>query len=340
MQRYHYSGGGANKSNKEAKLLQRKYELFDTEVIPQIFKEVLNESVLSYSPVKNSGIPHVTFEVKCKSKKKYALRANIGYGKPEVTLVTEKLLSDLALENNIPSNKIIYVDISRNKFKFDFQIQEFLNGLDPEIDFRGTVRNYDTLSFSIGEAIAKMSNIALPGFGHFKESCVKKEILKGESRTFVDYIYLELFSQIEKIVNHKYLSSTRADKIIKLFEKSKPLFDIQKGNMVHYDIADHNIRYNPKTYKLEALFDWEAAVVGDSMLDIGSAPTWKTLYERESKVIEGYKSIKALPDNYRDKIDIYRLRTVIWKFCHNIKNNLVTPERIARIENSLLPFKI
>jgi len=59
------------------------------------------------------------------------------------------------------------------------------------------------------------------------------------------------------------------------------------------------------------------------MLDLASAPTWKTLYERESKLIEGFKSVATLPHQYKEKVDLYRLRTIIWKVIHNIKFDLL-----------------
>jgi fructosamine-3-kinase len=76
------------------------------------------------------------------------------------------------------------------------------------------------------------------------------------------------------------------------------------------------------------------------MLSKPSAPTWKTLYERETQLMAGFKSIVPLPENYQEKINLYRLRTVIWKVVHNLKFNLINQERLTRFYNALTPFEI
>jgi len=133
-------------------------------------------------------------------------------------------------------------------------------------------------------------------------------------------------------------SAEVAGKTLSLFRDAHDLFTIKEGNLVHYDLADHNLRYDPKTFEVVAAYDWEACVVGDSFLDIASTPTWKTIFPRGAKLIEGFASIKSLPDHYKEKIDLYRLRTIIWKIVHNIKFGLVTPERMLRLKLALEPF--
>jgi fructosamine-3-kinase len=88
------------------------------------------------------------------------------------------------------------------------------------------------------------------------------------------------------------------------------------------------------------VFDWEAMVVGDPVLDLASCPTWKTLYPREQKLLDGYQSIKSLPDNFELKKNIYKLRTILWKtvYCH--RAGILTPERAGRLGQALEPFGI
>ena len=74
--------------------------------------------------------------------------------------------------------------------------------------------------------------------------------------------------------------------------------------------------------------------------DLASSPTWKTKYPRQEKLIKGYLSLKEKPDHLEEKINIYRLRTIIWKIVHNIKFNLVNPERMKRLQSALDPYKL
>jgi len=329
MQDIHYGGGGANLSLEESIRAKKRYELFDTSYIQRIFKDVMNLKVLSFEKPKSWGLPHVIYIVKLKNHRDLVLRAQQRGQFPETALVVEKLITEKVTRVGIKTNKIIHVDISRKKYPFDFQIQEKFEGLDPEIVFHGTQKDYDRISFQLGEYIAKMSEIKCDGFGRFDEKMV------GTKKNNYDYIVTELDDQLNNIVDNKHLSFEQSGKIIKIFKESKELINVKAGSLVHYDLADHNLRYNPVTFDLEVIFDWESAVSSDPFLDIGSCPTWRTLYEREEKLLEGYSSLKTLPVNYREKINIYRLRTMIWKLVHNIKFGILTPERLGKFNQAL-----
>ncbi len=338
---FFYVGGGASKTPEEVALLQKKYDLFDKNTINDIFKSVLNVTVKNIVKPSIVGLPHVTYFVEGSDGEEYCFRANLGNEKPEIELVIEKLTSDLARKNDIKSNNILHVDCSRKKYSFDFQIQEKLSGENPEHNFRGTQKYYDKISFELGQIIAKLSLIQFDGFGRFdKNTALTENRLVTTMKSNYEYITLELDTQVEEILKAKLIDSKRADAILKVFIDSKELLDINQGSMVHYDLADHNLFYDPITFSIVGIFDWEAVCVSDPLLDLASAPTWKTLYERESVLIEGFKSITQLPDNYKERMDLYRLRTVIWKAVHNIRFNILNKERSERFYNALKPFGI
>ena len=172
---FFYVGGGASKTPEEVALLQKKYDIFDKETIQTIFKDVLNINVKNIVKPSIVGLPHVTYFVEGSDDKEYCFRANLGNEKPELELVIEKLASDLARENDIKSNKILFVDCSRKKYSFDFQIQEKLSGENPEHNFRGTQKDYDKISFDLGQIIAKLSFIKFEGFGRFDKTTALAE---------------------------------------------------------------------------------------------------------------------------------------------------------------------
>jgi len=232
------------------------------------------------------------------------------------------------------------VDISRKKYPFDFQIQEVFNGLDAEKIFEGKQSDYDKYSFSLGEIIAKLSMIEIKGYGHFKPELFKEKILEGENNNFYDYINLQLVEQVQKIEKEKLITSKVTKEILTLFENAKTLMNDSKSSLIHYDLADHNLRYDKNTFKTVAVYDWEACVAGDSILDLASSPSWKPLYPRKEKIKEGFLSLAPQITNLQEKIDLYFLRTIIWKVEHNIKFNIVTPARLKRLSVALEPFKL
>lgn len=336
----HYGGGGAYFSPLEAEKAKSRYELFDSSYIEKIFKDVLNLKVDEFEKPKSWGLPHVIYIVKFKNHRDLVLRANLGPVEPETVLLTEKLIAEKITRFGVPVNKIIYVDVSRKKYPFDFQIQEKFTGLDPEIIFTGSQKDYDRISFQLGQTVAKMSDINFEKFGRFDNKKSLEGVLAGTKNRHSDYIFVQLEENLKNIFDAGFLSKNNLASILKIFEKSKLLMDIKKGSLVHYDLADHNLRYDPRTFDLKVLFDWESAVSSDPLLDLASAPTWKTLYPREEKIIEGFKSLKKLPDDFKDKMNIYRLRTILWKIDHNIKFKIINQERLKKLSNALAPYKI
>lgn len=114
--------------------------------------------------------------------------------------------------------------------------------------------------------------------------------------------------------------------------------DIKHGSLVHHDLADHNFMHEGD--RITGIFDWENAVIGDPILDLASCPTWKTHYPREEKLIEGYTSVRALPEHFQEKMHVYRLRTMIWKMVFAVRNNMLNQARRQRFLDALGPFKL
>ncbi len=338
---FFYVGGGAAKTLAEVAVLQRKYELFDTKIIKEIFNHVLKLEVTEITKPEIVGLPHVTYFVKTQDNHEYCFRANLGNESPEIELLIEKLVADLVKKAGVPSNTIIHVDCSRQKYQFDFQIQEKISGKTPEHNFQGTQQDYDKLSFELGQIIGKLSTVHIDGFGRFdKQIALTENRLVATCNSNFEYISLELESQIQTVIEAKLLNDSQGAKILQIFQDAKDLINNCPGSIVHYDLADHNFFYDPQTFKITGLFDWEAVCVSDPLLDLASAPTWKTLYERESQLLKGYQSVAILPENYQEMIHLYRLRTIIWKVVHNLKFNLLNPERLERFHKALKPFSI
>ncbi|MEK7177902.1 MAG: phosphotransferase [Patescibacteria group bacterium] len=331
----------AHRSQEEIDSFKTRYDKFDTKYIPEIFRDSLNLKVSEIIPSTSWGSSHVIYFVKVSnSNKLLVFRANIGFNKiPEAVMKAEKLICDQVLKLNIPTNKILYVNVSRNKYPFDFQIQECLDGSDIENNFKGSKKEYDKLSFDLGVYIAKYSQMQFEGYGMFEEKTLKNNVLKGRRKTFYEYITICLFEDLKYLVRNNVITTAVEKQIIKIFEEYRPVINnVKKGSLVHHDLADHNIFF--KDNKITGIFDWETAVSGDPTLDLASAPTWRTFYPRENILIDGYKSITKLPDFFEEKMNIYRLRTMLWKIVYAIRMNILNDARKQKFLESLKPFKL
>jgi aminoglycoside phosphotransferase (APT) family kinase protein len=311
-----------------------RYDDFDEEMIPGIIKDAIGITPIEVEKSSSWGSAHVIYYLKFNDHRDLVFRANINIPEPEIEMLTEKLITDLVDKQGIATNKIIYVDISRKKYNFDFTIQERLGGIDPEDEFNGTKEEYDQFNFETGQAIAKLSQIKLTGFGRFNTEKVKAGILEGDKDSISDYLEVCLDEDLEALIKFKVISEKQFRLIQNFFEQRKALINIKQGSLVHYDLADHNLRYGSGGH-LDSIFDWETAVVASPILDLASCPTWKSHYPKREKLIEGYKSILPLPDNFEEAESVYLLRTMIWKMRYVIRADLMNEERARRLGDTL-----
>lgn len=326
----------AHRSQEEIDQFKTRYEDFDENIIPSIVKDVIGERLKKVERSTSWGSGHVIYFLKfAKPHRDLVFRANVNMSEPERIMYVEKLITDLVSQHDIPTNRIIYVDVTRKKYDFDFTIQERLGGIDPEDEFAGTEEEYDQFNFETGQAIAKLGDIKLDGFGRFDETiAVAEDRLEGNKTQLSEYINVCCDEDLDSLEELSIITSRQAQRIKDFFQQRKDIIDIKQGSLVHYDLADHNLRY--KGGQLEAIFDWETAVVASPVLDLASCPTWRSHYPKREKLLEGYQSIKALPDNFEELEKVFFLRTMVWKMRFAIRAGILNETRKARFDEALL----
>lgn len=330
----------AHRSDEEIAALKNRYELFNENFIPSMIKQGIGMTAVSWKKPESWSTSHVIYIVTVAERERpVVIRANIGWGEPETYMEVEKLITDKVATIGVPVNRILYVDVSRGQYPFDFQIQDMLDGSDIEGNFHGTRVEYDALSFDLGVFVAKWGALEYPGFGRLNPKDAAQGTLSGTKESMYDYMIVRLDEDLRYLADGGVISVSQADIIRKLFEEYRAVMQVKKGTLVQYDLADHNIMFDG-SQTITGIFDWEAAVIGDPMLDLASAPTWKTFHPREAKLIEGYRSVRSLPSFFREKMNIYRLRTMVWKMVYAIRAGILNADRKRKFDAALLPFKI
>jgi len=80
---FYNTSGGANRTVEEALVYKtKKYQLFDTSLISDIFKRVLNKKVIGFEKPLNIGLPHVSYVVHLEQSEDLFFRANLGPKEP------------------------------------------------------------------------------------------------------------------------------------------------------------------------------------------------------------------------------------------------------------------
>lgn len=326
----------AHRSDEEIAALKRRYEIFDERFIPKIIKNI-GLTAISWNKPESWSTSHVIYIVSVRERERpVVIRANIGFGEPESYMEIEKLITDKVATLGVPVNRILFVDTSRRTYPFDFQIQDMLEGEDIEGHFHGTRTDYDQLSFELGRYVAMWGELKFDGFGRFLPT---RSLLVGSKTLMYDYIITCIDEDIRYLVDGKVLSFEKGKRVRELFETHKPVMNVKRGTLVQYDLADHNIMFDGKN-SITGIFDWEAAVSGDPVLDLASALTWKTFHPREVKMIEGYRSVRSLPNFFQEKMNIYKLRTMLWKMVYAIRAGILNDDRKKKFDAALSPFKL
>lgn len=330
----------AHRSDEEIASFSSRYEDFDTNLIPEIFKKSLGWQVTSFEKSKSWGSSHVIYFVQTPAyPEEVVFRTNLGINPvSEGVMEVEKLITTDLEKIGLKTNQVLFSDISRKNFPFDFQIQTKLEGSDPEVSFSGSKEDYDKISYQLGEYVARYHQLSYPLFGRFDVSQTLKGNLVGTKDDFYHYLITSLDYDLNKLAKFGLIKNQDIDKIWTFFEDRKKLINQAKGVLNHHDLADHNLMYN--NHGLVGVFDWEAAVIGDPVLDLASCPTWKTLYPREEQLLAGYKSIRELPVSFEDKRQIYFLRTMIWKAVYAIRMKIMTKDRMKKFNQALSQIEI
>lgn len=316
----------AHRPQDEIDQFKTRYEDFDVSVIDAVVFDALGLKPKTKVRSTSHGMAHIIYFLTFDNHEDLVFRANINMAEPERVMYVEKLITDLVASYDIPTNRIVHADVSRKKHNFDFTIQERLGGIDPEDEFTGTEQEYDQFNFETGQAIAKLGTIETEGFGRFdEETAVNENRLVGTKNSISDYIAVCTDEDLTSLLENGVITSTQQTRILDFFEQRKNIMNIEQGSLVHYDLADHNLRY--KDGHLEAIFDWETGVSASPVLDLASCPTWRAHYPKRGKLLEGYKSISALPDNFEELEKAYLLRTMIWKMRFAIRADIMSEAR-------------
>lgn len=313
----------ADRPQKQIEAFKNRYDYVSQDDIISIFKDRGFE-VESIKKSESWWTGHLIYYIKIKwQEKELVFRSNswvlLWFEDREIIMFWEKIITDLVSRIWVRTNKILEVDISREKYQFDYQIEEKLIWVDPEryIDenwkFLDSKEKYDQLSFELWQAIAKYSNLKFVWYWLLDEEELLKWNIVWLNETFYDYITTNLIFHLDFLLEKEIINKKEYEFIISIFEKFRDTINDCESSLVHHDLADHNITYDIKKWWLWEIFDWEAMVLWDSMLDLWSCPTWNTHFERKEKLIEWYSSIKALPSDYELRMNLYNLRTRIWK---------------------------
>lgn len=222
----------------------------------------------------------------------------------------EAAVVDLALKNGIPAPKPLATAYEHGPGKLDFILFEKVQGTNMKIHLTENPEDEPELVRDVGRVMARIHQIKVDGFGFFDNDLAKKTgELRGIHSSNREHVLAALPQNLEVLVGAKYINHAQAVKIAQLLRESEHI-EHDDPRLIHNDFADWNTIVDDG--KVVAAIDWDESFAGDPIADIAC---WTLFFpsSRLPMLLEGYKEISDLPDDFNERLHIYRLRYLVSK---------------------------
>lgn len=211
----------------------------------------------------------------------------------------------------IPSPRVHVVDASRRQVPFAWQVMDCIACPDINQLYKEGKLNLEAAASQIGAAVAQWQGMQPAGYGPFDPEVLRTQgHLQGFHRRYEDYYRLNLEKHLRFLLARGFLVSSEVEVILDAVERHRALLDLAHGCLVHKDLALWNILGTEA--EIVAFIDWDDAVSGDPMDDLSLLGCF---YDGAvlARALEGYASVRPLPENYRRRFWLHLLRNMIVK---------------------------
>lgn len=239
----------------------------------------------------------------------------------------EKVALDIAHKHGLPVPQILEVHMATNENDMDFILMSVSEGATMDTFLAKDKSDEQSLVFHAGVIMAKIHNIQVEGFGSFDNQIAKKEErLVGLHKTNKAFILTALEENLQRLVTLSVSTPEQTDQMRKIMEKYT--FEPTSGPiLLHNDFADWNLLTDGKM--ITGILDWDECCGGDPIADLAC---WSMFFnlERYKPFLEGYTSIKTLPNDYEQRFHYYRLRYAISKMALRAKRFIVDQSDVMK----------
>lgn len=311
--------------------------MIDIQSIAKVSREVFGRSPLSVVPLSERGTFHLLYRVVFSEAESYIVRTNAPmYPYPAFDFYIDRWVMNILAREHLPTLQVYSIDTSRKIYPFDYEVIEEAKG-NPLTAFEISAQKNAHLMFELGRIAAKLHGIATTSFGLLD---VRHVLTSQEGRGLLDtwesYVFLNLAKHLKFCFDIGAISFEESRIIESAFEQTRPILGQVTPSLLHGDLGNHNIFSDGK--HITAIVDWEDCLSGDSMFDIASWGTFIGNDERRELFLEGYKSVRQLPEDFELRYWLYYLRVVLGKTVHRYRFKYYLHDRIpasARIQKGL-----
>lgn len=226
-------------------------------------------------------------------------------------LATESRVMAEVAKTGVPIPRVLFTDASRTQVPFAVQVIEYFDCPDLNSAHREGRLDLVRIAFEIGRGVARWQDTPVAGFGPFDAVATSRHNrLTGYHSTYDAYFRLQLERHLALLHADAFLSTEEVTLIRHIIDDHANLLDIPRACLVHKDLALWNIMGTPDG--IRAFIDWDDAIAGDPTDDLSLLACFHPAAIVQSAV-NGYASLKPLPDDFQRRFWLHLLRNMIVK---------------------------
>ncbi len=211
----------------------------------------------------------------------------------------------------IAAPQVLAVDGRRQRVPFAWQVLEFIDCPDLNHWYKQGALDLAGFAHDIGANVARWQAVQPCGFGPFDVEVLRQESqLAGFHPSYDDYFFLHLERHLSFLRERAFLPAGEVDEIAAELERQRGLLALPQGCLVHKDLALWNILGTEAA--IAAFIDWDDSISGDPMDDLSLLGCF---YDGPilARALEGYASVRPLPEEHRRRFWLHLLRNMIVK---------------------------
>jgi len=211
----------------------------------------------------------------------------------------------------VPVPRVLGCDASRTRVPFAWQALERIPHPDLNQWWKAGTLDEPKIAHEIGRNIALWQAIEPQGFGPFDLDAWREgRGLIAFHADYPAYYRLRLEDHLGFLVSRSFLSAERADEIRNVIDAHAGALRLDRGVLVHKDLALWNVLGTPES--AVAFIDFDDAISGDPMDDLSLLACFHNAAFLE-QAFAGYASERALPEDWRSRFWLHLLRNLIVK---------------------------
>jgi len=219
-------------------------------------------------------------------------------------LAVESIVLDQVRAVGVPTPLVHGYDATRHHVPFAWQALQYIEAGDLNGWFKQGELDAPRVAFQIGSAVARWQELTFSEYGPPDDS------LHGCHSSYADYFHLRLDQHLDFLVMRGFLTLRESEAMAIEIERHGLLLQLQRGCLVHKDLALWNILGTP--HEITAFIDFDDAISGDPMDDLSLLACFHDAGFLEH-ALTGYQSLRPLPADWKRRFWLHLLRNMIVK---------------------------